>query len=158
MLDASVEPDSSGADAADDFLGEAGRLPFDRVDDRGARGDLPERALGFLAGEHPVGELEGSRARERSAQESLELSTRRQLRHHALEHPMPGDRARDLLRQGAGERTIDDPCELRRREHLVRHRLELIAPDARGRARRKERSTSGCVCQAWSMLVRRRHL
>ena len=74
LLGPVVEPRGGGTDAADHLLGEPCGLPGDRVPELGARGDVAQSALRLVACEHPVGELERLRARERGGHEALQLA------------------------------------------------------------------------------------
>jgi hypothetical protein len=69
-----IEPHGGGTDAAYHLLGESCRLPGHRVQELGARGDVPQSALCLVAGEHPVGELERLPAGQRGSHEALQLA------------------------------------------------------------------------------------
>ena len=131
MLGPVVEPHGGGADAADHLLGESCRLPGDRVAELGARGDVAQNALRFVAGEHSVGELERFWRRERSGHQTLQFAALGELGGNAFEDSVADERARDLFRQRTGERPVEDAGDLGRRQNLVHCLLERPAPDTR---------------------------
>ena len=99
LLGPVVEPRGGSTDAADDLLGEPGRLPGDRVPELGARGDVAQNALRLVAREDPVGELERLRRRERGGHEALQFAARGELGGDPFEDAVADERARDLFRQ-----------------------------------------------------------
>ena len=103
----------------DDVLGEPRRLPRDSAPELRARGDVLEHELHLVAREDAVGELERLRAPERLLDQALQLAGRRQLGDDALDHPVPDERARDLLRQRPGQRAVDDAGDLGRRDDVL---------------------------------------
>ncbi len=147
LLGPVVEPRGRRPDTADHLLGEPGRLASDCVPKLGARGDVVERPLRLVAREDPVRDLDGSRARERRGDETLQLAARSELGGDALEHAVADERACDLLRQRAGERSVEDPRDLGRGEDLVDRLLERSPPRPRRGPRREERRASGRVCK-----------
>ena len=138
-----VEPYGGGTDAADHLLGEPGRLFGDRVPELGARGDVVQSLLRLVAREHLVRQLDRVWACERRGHEALQLAARRKLRHDAFEDVVADERARELLGERAGQRSVDDASDLGRGQDLVHRLLDRPAPRARGRARREERRAPG---------------
>ena len=85
------------------------------------------------------------RGGERGGHEALQLAALGELGGDPFEDSVADERARDLFRQGAGERPVDDTGDLGRGENLVDHFLERSAPGTRGRSRREEGGTPGSV-------------
>ena len=146
MFDAAVEPACRGTDATHDLLGEPRRLLSHCVAKLGAGGDLPQSCSSLRSGDL-VGELERAWARQRRIEEPFQLTARSELVDDAFEHAVADNRARDLLGQRSGERTVDDAGDLGSRKNLVHRLLELVPPGSRGGSRREQGGAPGCVGQ-----------
>ena len=95
------------------------------------------------------------RAPERLLDQALQLAGRRQLGDDALDHPVPDERARDLLGQRPGQRAVDDAGDLGRRDDVLGRGLDPTAPGARGDSGRVERGASRRVGDPWALAGRR---
>ena len=71
----------------------------------------------------------------------------------AFEHAVADERARELLRQRAGERPVDDAGDLGCRQNLVHRLFEWSSPGTRGRPCGEECGAPGRVGQPGAMLV-----
>ena len=123
-----VEPDGRPPGSGDDVLCETRRLLRHRGSQLGARGDAPQRPLHLVAGEYPVGDLDGLRAGERLRHQPLELTARSELPRHTLQDVVPDERASELLRERPGQRSVQDARHLGRIEDVLRRRLDPSAP------------------------------
>ena len=88
-LDPVVELDGTGTDAADQLLGEPGRLSCEGRPHLRALDDLADRPAHLIAAEDLLGEPARMRARERVLDRAVECAARHQLRNHALDDLVP---------------------------------------------------------------------
>ena len=124
-LDTVVELGGPGTNAADQLLGEPGRLSSERGSHLRALDDLSDREAHLVTGERV---LDGA----------VERAAGGKLSHDTVENLMPDRRLDDLFRQRGRERAVDQGCKFRH-EHVVRCRRQPVAGGARRDARREER-------------------